>query len=212
MNLAEEFVSNVCKSTFLGLWGFPNPYGKKAKELCDFLVVSDPYIIIFSVKHVQQRNGLEEEVDEARWRSYAIDGSVKQLYGAERYIHSVDKIILKDKKTEVLLPEKSKRVLFRIAVAIGRGDKRSLTQGDFGKGIVHVMDERSFALLLTELDTIVDFVKYISAKETYIKNKVIQFSNEENLLGYYLYNARSFPESGLIVGIILTLGAFHLLK
>jgi hypothetical protein len=193
MNLAENFVSDVCKRTFLSLWSFPNPQGKKGKELCDLLVVCDPYIVIFSVKHIQIEDSGNEEVDAERWNKRAIEDSVAQIYGAERYTHSVDKIILKDKKTEIVLPEKSKRIVHRIAVAIGRGEKYHLVQGDFDKGYVHVFDEQSFFFILKELDTITDFINYLVAKEEFTGKASPLFSKEEDLLGYYIRNGRTFP-------------------
>jgi len=36
---------------------------------------------------------------------------------------------------------------------------------DLGKGFVHVLDKISLNVILGELDTIKDFVKYLSAKE-----------------------------------------------
>src|SRR6267378_6845488 len=123
MNISEEFVAEICSRTFLGFWSFPNPVGKNNKELCDFLVVSDPYIMIFSVKHINIKEQGDEEVNLERWKKRAIDHSVQQVYGADKYLQSVNSIILKDRKTEVCLPTIETRKVFRICVAIGRGER-----------------------------------------------------------------------------------------
>jgi hypothetical protein len=47
---SEELVYRLCTKSFLSLWSYPNPRGKRGKELCDILVVCEPDIIIFSVK------------------------------------------------------------------------------------------------------------------------------------------------------------------
>lgn len=195
MNLAENFVSEIGYKTFLSLWSFPNPLGKNSKELCDFLVICDPYIIIFSVKHIQIKESGNEEVDILRWKKRAIEDSAKQLYGAETFIRSVNKITLKDRTTEVLLPEKSQRIIFRISVSIGRGTKFPLHQENFGKGFVHVFDEKSIFTILKELDTITDFTNYLTKKEKYISSCVPIISKEEDLLGYYILNNKTFPEN-----------------
>lgn len=60
----------------------------------------------------------------------AISSSVDQIYGAERFLKGVQTVILKDKITEVKLPEISKREIFRIAVAFGKEDHYPLNNGN----------------------------------------------------------------------------------
>ena len=50
MTPSERYVDNLCKKSFLPFWSFPNPLGKKGKELCDVLVVCGHTIILISVK------------------------------------------------------------------------------------------------------------------------------------------------------------------
>ena len=85
-NPAEAFVAQHCGGTFLSLWGIPNPIGKNAsKELCDYLVVCGPDVLIVSVKEIGlATNPTKEEAD--RWGRKAIEESVKQIAGAERHI------------------------------------------------------------------------------------------------------------------------------
>jgi len=69
-----------------------------------------------------------------------------------------------------------------------------IKSGDFGKGYVHVLSEREFEDLLTELDTITTMVGFLSAKEAYFsagyKSLVVDPKNK--ILGYYLLNYKSF--------------------
>lgn len=54
------------------------------------------------------------------------------------------------------------------------------------KAFVHILDEVSLDLLLTELDTISDFIEYLKEKETFIRSgKIIQSAGEEELLAFY---------------------------
>ena len=85
MNAAEAFVYQLCRGSFLSLWSYMNPRQKvNGKELCDILVVCEPDIIIFSVKHSTLSKNGTPAVNMARWKRRAIDSSVSQIYGAER--------------------------------------------------------------------------------------------------------------------------------
>jgi hypothetical protein len=95
------------------------------------------------------------------------------------------------------LPDTSKRRIHRIAVALGGEGKTPISFGDFGKGFVHVFDEVSFQTIMTELDTITDFVTYLKDKEDLYKSgiKTIFTGGEEDLLGFYLQQGRKFPNN-----------------
>ncbi|GGF74463.1 zinc chelation protein SecC [Terasakiella brassicae] len=63
------------------------------------------------------------------------------------------------------------------------------------KGFVHVFDEANIDILLSELDTITDFVEYLVAKEGLFKSlPMVSAGSEEDLLGFYLLNGGSFEE------------------
>lgn len=68
------------------------------------------------------------------------------------------------------------------------------------KSYIHVLDEESLDLLLSELDTIYDFVNYLSEKEKAIKKKIlIGASGEEEILAYYY---REQSENNSLIGSI----------
>jgi hypothetical protein len=67
--------------------------------------------------------------------------------------------------------------------------KRPFVIGDLDKKkpYVHVFDEESLDRVLSELGTIVDFVHYLSEKETAIRSgKLSLYAGEEDLLAFYL--------------------------
>ena len=196
MTPTEKIVTDLCKGTFLSFWSFANPIGKRIdKELCDILVVCDPDVIIFSVKEINIKESGDPKIDIERWERNAVEESVKQIYGAERFLHRTDEIVLSDRATKIKLPEKGIRNVYRIAVAFGRGEKFPLPEGDFGKGFVHVFDERSIEIILKELDTITDLIQFLKEKESFQKSKVhhIAFSGED-YLAMYLGNGFDIPE------------------
>lgn len=196
MTESEKFVYSLSQVAFLDLWSHPNPIGKKKdKELCDVLVVCDNQIIIISVKHIEIPVKGDPELEDQRWLRRAIDDSVKQIYGAERILKLKDKVQLKDSDIFIDLPDKESRVIHRIAVAVGRGKRHSLKFGDFGKGFVHVFDEETIHSVLTELDTITDFLTYLKAKEQLIFSGTYPIYTTENyLLSWYILSNKSFEE------------------
>jgi len=195
MTRSEKLVARLCRRTFLSLWSYPNP--KRAdtnKELCDLLVISNPYVIIFSVKEVIVKDSGNYKVDSKRWLNKAVEESCRQIYGAERALKRNVQILSKDKREIIELPKNKDIKIFRVAVAIGRGDRFPLSSGDFGKGFVHVFDETSVQIIIGELDTITDFIDYLGEKESFCESitRAIM-AGEEDLLALYLSNSRQFP-------------------
>ena len=198
MNRAEEFVADYCSRSFFSLWSYANPQRRNGRELCDFLVVCDPHVIIFSVKEVRVSDTGDVTVDWKRWQREAIQKSVKQIYGAQRELEQLNSVRTKQGRVGLRLPNVGKRCIHRVAVAIGSEGKVPYTFGDFGKGFVHVVDERSFQTIMQELDTITDFVEYLKAKEELSHRGVevvIEGGGEEDLLAFYLEKGRTFPPS-----------------
>jgi len=203
MNRAEEFVFHVCKETFLSLWSYANPLGKDGKELCDILVVCEPDIVIFSVKEIKLMESGDIETDWKRWNRRAIEESAKQAYGAERWLKNATHVLKSDGSQGLKLPAEHERRFHRVVVALGSKDKVPMVYGDLGKGFVHVLDEISFSIILQELDTIADFINYLSAKEQfYMAGKETPFlAGEENLLALYLHSGKKLPENYDVVQI-----------
>ena len=200
-NRTEQVTFELCKKTFLSLWSYPTPLRGDGKELCDILVVSEPNIIVFSVKEIEYRDNKPEPIAQAKWQRKAVDDSVKQIYKAEKWIFCKRPILSRDKKPMVLSDLKDWRI-HRIAVALGSKDKTPIHSGDFGRGYVHVHDELSIHALTRELDTITDFVNYLDAVESLVSRSIVNLeAGEENLLASYLYNGRSLPNNPTVVVI-----------
>ena len=186
MTPSEKYVAELCEKSFLPFWSFPNPIGKKNKELCDVIVICENTIIIISVKDITVSENNDEVINYERWVKKAIENSVIQIYGAERFLKTTDYILLNDRKTKIKLPPKNSRIIHRIAIAFGSKEEYPLPIGDYGKGFVNVFDEKSTSIILSELDTITDFTNYLKAKETFIENKYILIPREVDFLAFYL--------------------------
>lgn len=121
MNSSEKFVSTVCENSFFSLWSYPNPIGKKGKELCDVLVVFDPYVIVISVKEIKFTECEDFETSVKRWQKKAIDESVSQIYGAVKWINKSQTVIEKGGSFAISFPANKK--IIRIGVALGSEGK-----------------------------------------------------------------------------------------
>jgi hypothetical protein len=103
-NETEKILSQICDNTFLRLWVYPNPYKKKADELCDVLVLFENHIFIFSVKDITFNTDKEIKVAWNRWKRRAIDASIKQLERAESWIKRYPDQIFLDPQCKKKLP------------------------------------------------------------------------------------------------------------
>lgn len=204
LNKSEEFVYNLCKNSFLSLWSYPNPKGKGNEELCDILVVCGQNIVIISVKEIHPTNRGDTAIDWERWQKKAIKKSCGQIYGAEHWINVAPRVRTEKGERGLPFPDRSIRKIYRVAIALGGNGKMPIYFGDFGKGFVHVFDEKSFDAIIKELDTIKDFIKYLEDKEAFIRTgkEIIFDGHEEDLLASYLHSDRKFPEDCdcLIIG------------
>jgi len=70
-NKSEKYVYWICEKSFLSLWSYLNPIRRDGKEVCDILVVSEPYVLIFSVEIEIKPSG-DEIVGKQRWIKRAI--------------------------------------------------------------------------------------------------------------------------------------------
>jgi len=195
MNRSEELVYNLCKKSFLSLWSYANPKGKNGKELCDVLVVCDPDIIVISVKEIESTNSGDVSTDWKRWQKRAIEKSYRQIYGAENWIKNATHVITSEGREALPFPENDRRKIHRISVALGGKGQVPIYFGEFGKGYVHVFDEDSLDIIMNELDTITDFIKYLNDKEFLLISGIMPtfFGREEDLLALYIHHGRIFP-------------------
>ena len=197
VNKSEEFVALISKKTFLSLWSYANPQGKDAgKELCDVLVVCDPHVILISVKDITLKDTGRPEVDSERWTRKAIEDSIGQLNGASRWIDGATRVIQSDGKPGLPLPPKERRIVHKIAVAIGSRGEIPIISAHGSSEFVHVLTEQSLLFVFRELDTISDFTKYLTDKEEALdRSPVMVEGTEADMVAFYLQQGRQFPSN-----------------
>ncbi len=97
----EKFLSELCDSTFLKLWCYPNPYRADGKELCDLLAVFEDHVFLFFDRESRKfdRAGGDTRLTWERWKKEAIEKQILTSSGAKRYISQYpDQIFLDAKK------------------------------------------------------------------------------------------------------------------
>lgn len=193
---SEKYVFTICRKSFLSLWSYLRPKGKKGNELCDILVVCEPHIIIISVKDCKMKDTGNFKTDWERWHRASVEESISQLFGAERWIEQNPKVIKKNGGDGLDFPEIFTRKIHRIVIAFGGIGVAPFKYPDPEQKFVHVFDEKSFTMIINELDTITDLIQYLDVKETFYKRgaETIYHGGEEDLLGFYLLNNKTLPE------------------
>ena len=226
---SEVYLNKLCESTFLKLWSYPNLYHSPGKELCDLLVVFGNHIIIFSDKDCKFPNNNNLDLDWQRWFRSAIHDPANQAWGAERSIKMKKSLFSNEACTEPFhmeIPD-PKTLMFHIVVVAhgssmrcheelgGSGSlliasniqghtqhKIAFSIGDIDpkKTFVHVLDDTSLDIVLKTLDTISDFVDYLTKKEKLLRSSVFTVATgEEDLLAYYLQNINEDKKHDFII-------------
>lgn len=219
---SERILAELCDRSFLKLWTYPNLFKKPSKELTDLLVVFGRDVIIFSDKSCAYPNTGNADLDWSRWYKKSIGKSAHQIDQAERWLRTYPGKVYLDARCmtplPVTLPPVGDMRIHRICVALNAVDRARLATGtgaliicptvqndarqftvgrtDQARGWVHVFDEASLAIVLSELSTISDFVHYLSAKEALFEGGQFMFAEAEtDIMAYYLWNGREFPIS-----------------
>lgn len=147
---------------------------------------------MISVKDIKVSNHNDKNVQYTRWVKKAVDDSIQQLYGAERFLKSVNDIKLKNRVTKVALPDKKLRIIYRIAIAFGSDYDFPLPMGISNRDFVHVFDEKSTATIISELDTITDFTRYLTAKEKFLSSNHMLLPEETDFFALYIQTGLEF--------------------
>lgn len=212
VNESERLLSTICEKTFLKLWAYPSVFrdeGKSedgdGKEICDFLVVFQKEIIIFSDKLIKFNKDKLEEVAWKRWEKRAITESLNQLHGAKKWIQEQTSRIFLDKKCKIKFPffidtDISTFNIHLVAIANGLPDGKRLkinTMGNTRKNFevnintaepfYHIFDTKAFEIISKEMDTVEDFISYLKArKSVFITGTQFYSNNEEDLLSEFI--------------------------
>jgi hypothetical protein len=203
---SERFLAELCERTFLSLWSHPNLFRARNRELTDLAVIFGQDVVLFSDKSCECKDGKHGW---SRWYRRAILESAHQLHRAAAWINAHPTEIYMDVRCERRFPFTlpANPIVHLVAVATGARDAAirhgqgdglafvSDTDGsepfvvgdlDRTKDFVHIFDDVSLSVVLSERDTVADFVSYLSKRAAFLRGRVVGADSELALLAYYL--------------------------
>lgn len=162
--LGEEIVNKLAFETYLKYWCYPGPKDEKGskKEICDLLILFRDTVIILSVKNYAFKGNYE------RYFRSTLDKAIAQISGAERKLFSGSEVYIHHKDLgEALFDPAKYTVIHRIVVNHNTAPLfypagRLTSNGKY----VHIFNWDAFLGAVNELDTIPDFIDYLSERET----------------------------------------------
>ena len=215
----ERMLAKFCERSFLKLWSYPNPYKNDGHELCDLIAVFGNLIFIFFDREniLSKESDKNHQVLWERWKKNVVDRQINTANGAERYIRRQQPIFVDSKRTipfpleinlhnaifykiivahgakEACLQSSDQNVYGSLAITYGEmHDNQIITPFHIKlckKNPVHIFDSHNLSIILSELDTVTDFSRYLDAKRRAIeKFDFLSYCGEEDLLGHYLTN------------------------
>jgi hypothetical protein len=169
-NAGEEAVNNLAFNTYFEYWCFPNPkdeLGDK-KEICDLLILFKKTVIIFSIKNYSFKDNYE------RYFNRTLTKALSQIHGAERKLfqsnHEIrfthSKIGFKNFNPENY--ETIHRIIININTKPLFHPGGLMTKNNV---FTHVFNWESFLGIVSELDTIPDFIRYLLEREVVFEQK-----------------------------------------
>jgi hypothetical protein len=214
----EQYLSQLCDRTFLGLWSYANPFKTDGKELCDLIAVFENDVFLFFDRECRKFDrGGDVQLTWERWKKEAITKQIRTAAGAKRYVMNHRDQIYLDANGKIPLPlfiPPGELRIHKIIVAHGAKEacERFSSSNVYGSlGIiygdhpsdrshpfivrldrsdpVHVLDSHNLELILGELDTIYDLLAYLKTKEKAIQRcEDLTYCGEEDLLAHYFLN------------------------
>ncbi|MFA7253510.1 MAG: hypothetical protein WC107_03065 [Patescibacteria group bacterium] len=162
--IGEKFIHDMAYQSFLKYWCYPNPKDEKGdkKEICDLLILFKDTLIIICVKNLEFKGNYD------RYFRKSIEKDIKQVYGAERKLTNKEiETFIKHPDREIeKINKKSINKIIRLVVHLG-DDIQFYPIFDLSKNqeFVNIFDKDTFFTLVSELDTIPDFIDYLEKRE-----------------------------------------------
>jgi hypothetical protein len=177
----EEAVNTLAYDTYLKYWCYPGPKDEQGskKEICDLLILFKETMIILSVKNYEFKGNYE------RYFRSTLDKAVSQVAGAERRLLDTSrKLFFRHADLgEIEFDPAQYKQIFRIIVNHSAaplfypGGRLTVTNQ-----YVHIFNWDAFLGIVRELDTIPDFIQYLSERQIILHDRdttIINGSEEE---------------------------------
>lgn len=176
----EEAVNKIAFETYLKYWCYPNPkdeLGNK-NEICDLLIIFQNHLIIISIKNYSFNGDYE------RYFRSTLKKAISQIHGAERkLLNTNNNIRFNHPETGAFYfsPENYDsvhRLIINLnTVPLFHPGGLITKNNEFA----HIFNWNSFLGIVTELNTIPDFIEYLKEREfTFKYTEFVMMLGEEN--------------------------------
>ena len=203
----EKFLSELCESTFLSMWSYPNVFrstGKNSepRELCDLMVVFGNHIILFSDKEISYPTTVDDQTNWTRWFRKAVYKSAKQLWVNQQRIHRQPENVFIDrlckKPFPYPLPKPENAIFHLVVIANGAGDfLRNHPDNETGSLIINTdsigKDGHAFPFAIGDLNPDKNFVHVLNEDSLKIVMKARDTISD---FVHYLEKKEEFLRSG----------------
>jgi hypothetical protein len=178
--VGEEAVNQIAFHTYLKYWCYPNPkdeLGNK-NEICDLLILFKDVLILIAVKNYSFDGNYEKYFRSTLVKAQSqLQGAERKLFTSDRDIHfkHPDKGLIKFEKSQI-------KTVHRIIVNLNNTPLfypgGLLTKND---DFIHVMNWDAFLRLVSELDTIPDFIQYLNTRaDCFLKRTLVILTGKES--------------------------------
>jgi hypothetical protein len=185
---SEAYLLQLAERTFLKPWVLSGPAYKAGKEISDLVIPFGDDVIIVSDKAPDYDIADGPDLAWSRWARTAVEGSLLQLGGAVRRLDMPGVKVFTDPGARnplgFPLPPIERRRYHLVAIARPSRDPTALPAGWRGLGyndastpgpfelgplgvrgsFVHLFDGETIDLLLQRLDTVTDFLAYLTTR------------------------------------------------
>jgi hypothetical protein len=166
----EEAVNTLANKTYFEYWCYSNPKDRLGdkKEICDLLILFKTTAIIFSIKNYSFKENYE------RYFKRTLTKALSQIHGAERKLfQSNHEIKFTHSKigNKTFIPENYEtihRIIININTAPLFHPGGLMTKNNV---FTNIFNWDSFLGIVSELDTIPDFIQYLQEREVVFEHK-----------------------------------------
>lgn len=203
---AEKIVHDLATKTFLVDWCFLNPKLPNGKELCDLLIVFDEVAIIWQIKDLKINERGKYNQSEVVKNLRQLSGAIRQLFDLKTPIS-----LENGRRNKEIFNSSKINNIYLISVLLGEGEEVLSFIEEIKNLKIHIFTRDFTSIILNELDTISDFVDYISKKEEFINTQksLVILGGEEEFLAYFLKNGRNFDKFNKADHIIIQDGIWQ---
>jgi len=195
----QRFAESLFERVFTPFYYYSEPkdlLDRDQNEICDILVCWEDTIIICEVKN------WKFEGDHAEYHKKTIEKAAKQIQGAERKLLSYPRDIMIDHPLygKHRFPREKFSKVIRLVINLGEGEEfYPMRVETKRKDFISVLNKDTLGVMLNELDTPSDLLKYLHDREQLLRaatdhgrSRIVLSGREADLLSVYLKQDRQF--------------------